>query len=75
MNENIYKDKIKFTAEYNDKKMVFLDTEVTVQEAVINNKEDYILFLRCTRKILTHINTSTHHHATLPILLRTYQHQ
>ena len=37
-NENIYKDKIKFTAEYNDKKMVFLDTEVTVQEAVINNK-------------------------------------
>ena len=31
MNENIYKDKIKFTAEYNNKKMVFLDTKVTVQ--------------------------------------------
>ena len=43
MNENIYKDKIKFTAECNDKTMVFLDTEVTAQEAVINNKRGLYL--------------------------------
>ena len=43
MNENIYKDKIKFTAEYIDKKMVFLDTKVTVHKGVINNKRGLYL--------------------------------
>ena len=55
MNENIYKDKIKFTAEYNDKKMVFLDTEITVQEAVINNKRGLYLIPQMYSK-----DTDTH---------------
>ena len=55
MNENICKDKIKFTAEYNDKKMVYLDTEVTVQEAVINNRKGLYLIPQIYSK-----DTDTH---------------
>ena len=55
MNENIYKDKIKFSAEYNDKTIAFLDTEVTVQEAVINNKRGLYLIPQMYSK-----DTDTH---------------
>ena len=43
MNENIYQDKIKFTANYDREKMVFLDTEVTLCEATVNNERGFYL--------------------------------
>ena len=43
MNENIYKDKITFTANCDREKMVFVDTGVTLHEAMINNERGFYL--------------------------------
>ena len=55
MNENIYQDKIKFTANYDREKMVFLDTEVTLCEATVNNERGFYLIPQMYSK-----NTDTH---------------
>ena len=43
MNENIYQDKIKFTANYDREKMVFLDTEVTLRETTVKKERGFYL--------------------------------
>ena len=55
MNENIYQDKIKFTANYDREKMVFLDTELTLREATVNNERGFYLIPQMYSK-----DTDTH---------------
>ena len=55
MNNNVYKNKIKFTAEYDEQKMIFLDTEVTMREATIDGKQGFYLIPQMYSK-----STDTH---------------
>ena len=55
MNNNVYKNKIKFTAEYDEQKMIFLDTEVTMREATIDGKQGLYLIPQMYSK-----STDTH---------------
>ena len=50
MNNNIYKHKIKFTADYDDKKIDFLDTRIKVEEAQIGNTSGLFLVPRMYSK-------------------------
>ena len=55
MNENIYQEKIKFTANYYREKVLFLDTEVTLRETTVNNERGFHLIPQMYSK-----DTDTH---------------
>ena len=54
-NNNIYKNKIKFTADYDDKKIDFLDTRIKVEEVEIGNTSGLFLVSQMYSK-----STDTH---------------
>ena len=51
MKNNIYKNKIKFTADYDDKKKYFVDISIKIEEAQIGNTFGLFLVPRMYSKI------------------------
>ena len=76
MNNNIYKNKIKFTAVYDDKKIDLLDTRIKVEEAQIGNTSGLFFVPRMYSKstdMHQHLHPSSCHASHIANNLPKYQ--